>query len=412
MAKLNITLDQDEILLLLSNNPGNAFKKMFQESLNSVLKAESTDQLQATPYERTEERKDCRNGFRERNLKTRIGTITLNVPRHRNQPFKTMIFENYSRSEAALIASMTEMVVNGVSTRKVSQVVTALCGTSYSKSVVSEICRSLEITVNEFRNRPLTGTYPFLTLDATYFKVRCNHRVTSKAFMIAYGTNEHGHREILGFDVYPNESKATWKEFLLSLQKRGLSGTMLATSDAHEGLRNALSTVYPNVSWQRCQFHFSKNISEKAPSKYQAGIRAELHEMFASATLAEARRRRDSIIQSYADVAPSAMECLDDGFDSSMTVMELPKGLRKYFRTSNHIERLNKELKRRSKVIGIFPNEGSLLRLMGAVLIERNETIQNTKAIFSPETYRKLLSSDVTAKFVMIAAEQRRLLAA
>lgn len=412
MAQLNITLNQEEILQLLSNNSGEAFKKLLQEALNSILKAESAQQLQAAPYERSAERTDSRNGSRERGLNTRIGRITLQVPRHRNQPFKTMIFENYSRSEAALVASMAEMVVNGVSTRKVSQVVETLCGTTCSKSSVSELCKDLDIAVKEFKGRPLNGSYPFVTIDATYFKVREKHRIVSKAFMIAYGTDEHGHREIIGFDVYTNESTETWKEFLLGLQKRGLSGMLLITSDAHEGLRKALSKVYPNVPWQRCQFHFSKNISDKAPKKYQAGIRSELQEMFNCNTVAEARKKRDMILESYGDIAEAAMQCLDDGFESSMTVMVLPKYLRKYFRTSNHIERLNKELKRRSKVIGVFPNESSLLRLMGAVLMERNEVLQNTKAIFSADTYKALLQSDAPVKLATIANEQQRLMVA
>lgn len=412
MAQLNITLNQEEILQLLANNSGDAFKKLLQESLNSVLKAESAEQLQAAPYERTDGRTDSRNGTRERELTTRIGRITLRVPRHRNAPFKTMVFENYARSEAALVASMAEMVVNGVSTRKVSQVIETLCGSTCSKSAVSDLCKDLDKTVKEFKDRPLNGKYPFLTLDATYFKVRENHRIISKALMIAYATSEQGHREIVGFGVYANESSETWKEFLLSLQKRGLSGMLLVTSDAHEGLRNALAKVYPNVSWQRCQFHFSKNIADKTPKKYQAAVRAELQTMFHCKTIAEARRKRDEILSTYSDVAESAMLCLDEGFESAMSVMELPVHLRRFYRTSNHIERLNKELKRRSKVIGIFPNEASLLRLMGSVLIERNDVIQNTKAVFSAETYSRLMQSEVPVKLVAIAAEQQRLLAA
>ena len=412
MAQLNITLNQEEILQLLSENSGDCFKRLLQESLNSVLKAESAEQLQAAPYERTDGRTDSRNGFRERELTTRIGRITLRVPRHRNQPFKTMVFENYSRSEAALVASMAEMVVNGVSTRKVSQVVETLCGTSCSKSTVSELCKELDTAVKEFRERPLNGNYPFLTLDATYFKVRENHRIISKALMIAYATSNGGKREIVGFGVYANESRETWKAFLLSLWKRGLAGLIMVTSDAHDGIRHALNKVYPNVPWQRCQFHFSRNISDKAPKKYQAGIRAELQEMFNCNTIDEARKKKDEILSAYRDVAESAMTCLDEDFESSMTVMELPAHLRKYYRTSNHIERLNKELKRRSKIIGIFPNEDSLLRLMGSVLMERNEVIQNTKAVFSKETYEKLIHSDALAKLGLIAAEQQRLLAA
>ena len=412
MARLNITLDQDEMLALLANNSGEAFRTLLEKALNQILLAESEEQLKAAPYERTEDRTDSRNGFRDREYTTRIGTLTMHVPRHRNQPFKTMIFENYCRSEAALVASMTEMVINGVSTRKVSKVVETLCGTSFSKSTVSDLCKDLSVAVKEFRNRPLTENYPFLTVDATYFKVRENHRIVSKAFMIALATNDQGHREIIGFGVYHNESKDTWNDFLNGLKKRGLKGLLMITSDAHEGIRDAMNKVFPNVPWQRCQFHFSKNIADKAPKKYQAGIRAELNEMFNCQSLEDARNVRDRILDDYRDVAESAMNCLEEGFESAMTIMALPKHLRRYYRTSNHIERLNKELKRRSKVIGIFPNEDSLLRLMGSVLIEQNDLLQVKKAIFSPKTYTELVQSEVPGTLVKIAGEQRLLQAA
>ena len=406
MAQLNITLNQEEILQLLSNDRDEAFKTLLEKSLNSLLLAESTAQLGAEPYERTEERTDSRNGFRDRPLTTRIGSITLHVPRHRDHPFQTMVFDNYSRSESALIATMAEMVVNGVSTRKIQNVMETLCGTSYSKSTVSSVCKSLDEGVEEFRNRPLEGNFPFVTVDATYFKVRENGRIISKAFMIAYGVNDRGLREILGFAVYSNETKDTWKDFLLSLKKRGLHGVLLITSDAHEGIRDGISKVFPEVPWQRCQFHFSKNIADKAPKKYQAAIRAELNEMFNCDTVKTARRKRDEIIESYKDVAESAMACLDEGFEDSMTVMVLPKHLRNFFRTSNHIERLNRELKRRSRVIGIFPNLTSVLRLMGAVLVERHESLQLMKAVFSPKTYEELQEVNLRKTLISIAEMQ------
>ena len=412
MAQLNITLNQEEILQLLLEDRGDAFKSILQASLNKILQVESSEQLKAGPYERSEERTDSRNGSRERELNTRIGRITLHVPRHRNVPFKTLVFDNYSRSEGALITSMAEMVINGVSTRKVSKVMETLCGTSFSKSTVSEVCKDLDKVVAEFRTRPLEEEYPFLTVDATYFKVRENSRIISKAFMIAYGTNTQGHREILGFGVYANESSATWTDFLMGLKKRGLSGVLMITSDAHEGILNAIGKVFPTVPWQRCQFHFSRNITDKAPKKYQAGLRAELQEMFNCKSIAEARKIRDQIMEEYRDVAESAVSCLDEGFESSMTVMLLPAGLRRYYRTSNHIERLNKELKRRAKVIGIFPNEDSLLRLMGSVLIELHEAMQVGKAIFSKDSLAALMKSDVPAKLIVIAGEQQQLRAA
>ena len=412
MAQLNITLNQEEIQALLLDDRGEAFKKILQTSLNKILQVESAEQLKAAPYERSEERTDCRNGSRDRDLNTRVGRITLHVPRHRNVPFKTLVFDNYSRSEAALVAGMAEMVVNGVSTRKVSRVMETLCGTSFSKSAVSDVCKDLETAVKEFQTRPLEGDYPFLTVDATYFKVRENSRIISKAFMIAYGTNAEGHREILGFGVYANESSATWTDFLLSLKKRGLTGLLMITSDAHEGILNAIGKVFPTVPWQRCQFHFSRNITDKAPKKYQTGLRAELQELFNCKTMAEARKVRDRIIEDYRDVAESAVACLDEGFESSMTVMLLPAWLRRFYRTSNQIERLNKELKRRSKVIGVFPNEDSVLRLMGSVLMERHDAMLAGRAIFSKDSLSALLKSDIPAKLIVIAEEQRQLRAA
>lgn len=406
MAQLNITLNQEEILQLLCNDRDEAFRQLLQDSLNSILKAESAEQLKAEPYERSAERTDSRNGTRERDLTTRIGKITLSVPRHRNKPFKTMIFDNYSRSEAALISCMAEMVVNGVSTRKVAKVVETLCGETYSKSTVSDLCKDLDDTVNGFRNRPLEGTYPFLELDATYFKVRENHRIISKAFMIAFGVNDQGKREIIGFDAYPAETRETWNSFLSSLKSRGLNGILMITSDSHEGIRSAVGKVFPRVPWQRCQFHFSRNISEKAPKKYQAGLRSELTAMFNSKSIDEALQKRDAIIEEYKDIAETAMACLDEGFEDSMTVMTLPRLMRREFRTSNHLERLNEELKRRSNAIGIFPNTASLIRLMGSVLIERNDVIQQNRDIFSQKTYKLLTESDIPHKLVIIARQQ------
>lgn len=412
MAQIHLTINQDEILCLLGENQGEGFRKLLEEALNQIMQKESAEQLGAERYERTEERSDSRNGYRDRQLVTRVGSIILHVPRHRREPFKTMIYENYSRSEAALIASMTEMVVNGVSTRKVSGIVETLCGKSISKSSVSDLCKDLSGAVKKFRERPLTESYPFLVVDATYFKVREDHRIVSKAMMIAAGTCRQGRREIVGFGVYDQESKASWNDFLDGLRKRGLSGAMMIVSDAHEGIRDAVSKVFPQASWQRCQFHFSRNIAEKAPKKYQAGIRAELNEMFNCMTIEEARKIRDRILDEYRDCAEAAMACLDEGFESSMTAMLLPPYLRRYYRTSNHIERLNKELKRRSKVIGIFPNADSLLRLIGSVLMEQNDILMTRKAVFSPDKFDQLCPPEVQDELLKIALEQRKLLAA
>lgn len=410
MAQLNITLNQDEILQLLSDNRDDAFRKLLQESLNSLLQVESAQQLGAERYERTQERTDSRNGSRERQLKTRIGTIDLKVPRHRDVPFKTLIFDNYSRNEAAMVSTMAEMVVNGVSTRKVSIVMETLCGTTYSKSAVSEVCKELDVSVEEFKNRPLTGNYPFLTVDATYFKTRNNHRIVSKALMIAYATRDDGFREIVGFELYDNESKETWRAFFESLKERGLSGVEMITSDAHEGIRYAICSVFPEVPWQRCQTHFSRNILDKSPKKHQSAIHARLNDMYNAKSIEDARNIRDELLDEYADVAPVAMECLDNGFESTMTVMALPATLRRQHRTSNHIERLNKELKRRSNVIGVFLDEKSIIRVIGSVLVEQNQLAQLRRLPCPIKEFEELKTCAGTLR--RIAAEQLRLLAA
>jgi transposase-like protein len=301
---------------------------------------------------------------------------------------------------------MAEMVVNGVSTRKVSKVVETLCGTSISKSAVSDLCKDLDKAVEEFRNRPLTDCYPLVTVDATYFKVREDHRVISKAMMIAYATNSKGIRDIIGFGVYPSETKDTWTDFLTNLRGRGLHDVRMFTSDSHEGIKYAISHIFPDTPWQRCQFHFSRNVSDKAPKNYQAGIRGDLNEMFNCKTLEDARKVRDRMLDEYGSVASAAMECLENGFEDAMTVMALPRWLRKYFRTSNHIERLNEELKRRSDVIGIFPNESSILRLMGSVLIEKHDALQAKKTIFNAATLDALLKSEAPERLMAVAEKQ------
>lgn len=410
MAQLNITLNQEEILQLLQKNQEGAFRELLKKACDAILIAESTEQLQAKPYERTEERTDSRNGSRERQLTTRIGTITLEVPRHRNVPFKTLLFENYKRSEAALITTMAEMVVLGVSTRKVGDVMETLCGKTFSKSAVSEACKELDGPVEEFRNRKLAGEYPFVIVDATYFKVRENHRIVSKALLIAIGTTAEGRREVLGLGAYGGETEEAWKHFLQSLKNRGLHGVKMITSDAHKDIIAAISRTFPTVPWQRCQYHFTRNIVEKAPKKYREGLRTELQDMFNQSNIEAARERRDEIITDYRDIAESAMECLDRGFEEAMTVMVLPEGLRKPYRTSNAIERLNRELKRRSKAVGVFPNEESLIRLMGSVLIEEHNRMSTKYRMFYQPTYLKLL--EVSDQLEEIAREQRNLLAA
>ena len=407
MAQLNITLDQGEILRLLSDSRGDAFRTLLKESLNAVLRAESEEQLCARPYERTGERTDCRNGTRERALTTRVGTLELSVPRHRNAPFRTLVFENYKRSEAALVTTMAEMVVAGVSTAKVGRVMEEICGRPFPRQSVSEACTELDAGVDKFRNRRLAGDYLFAMVDATYVKVRENHRIVSKALMVAIGLTAAGPREVIGVSLADAETEETWTSFVRSLAARGLRGVRMLASDAHEGIVAALREVYPEVPWQRCQAHFTRNVVDGAPKRYREGLRSELVEMFNCATIEHARARRDEIIADYRDVAADAVARLDSGFDDAMTVMELPASMRRCTRTSNYLERLNKEVKRRSKVIGIFPNATSALRLMGAFLMEENERWATKRKIYyAPACEELRAKAPILAR---IAQNQREL---
>ncbi len=411
MPQVNLTLNHEEVVALFLKERNEAFAYLMEKILNAMLEAESEEQIGAARHERASDRKDYRNGTRQRALVTRIGTLTLRVPRHRDVPFVTMVFDNYQRSEAALLATMTEMVIQGVSTRKVTEVVETLCGASFSKSTVSELCKRLDENISQFKDRPLTTHYPFLLVDAKYFKVRENHRIVSKAFMVAMGITEDGQKEILGFEPYETESADTWKQFFSRLKGRGLTEANLITSDAHSGLIAAMKAVYPETPWQRCQYHFQKNILERAPKKEQAGLRSELREMFNAETMPKARQRRDEIISDYRGVAPKAMEILDEGFEEAMTVMVLPESMRIPLRTSNHLERENGELARRYNVIRIFPNVDSLTRLMGAVLLERHDIMSSRRAFFSKQRCMDALQA-IKPKLLKIAQEQIKLLKA
>lgn len=387
MAQLNFTLDYEFFVGLFSKTKDEAFGKLMEAILNQVLKAESLEQLGAENYERSADRNDYRNGTRVRSLTTRIGKIELEVPRHRNKPFKTMLFENYQRNEQALIATMMEMVVQGISTRNVKKVTEELCGESFSKSTVSEICRELDVPVKQFKERLLPEKYPFIITDAIYLKAREDHRVRSKALYIAVGINNTGHKEIIGFEVYDSEKKNTWKEFFESLKSRGLRGVDFVISDAHSGLVDAIKESFPGSTWQRCQAHFTRNIIDKCPKKYGLALASELRDMFNTSTIEEARKLKDSIIEEYQDVAPEAMNILDFGFEDAAVIMNLPPKYRIKLRTSNIIERENREIRRREKVIGIFPNVESIIRLIGSVLNDDHNDWSNQQRLFDMTEY-------------------------
>ena len=410
MAQVNITLSHEEVLQVLSGNRDDAFKMLVERILNAVMLAESEQQLGASMHERTEDRQDYRNGIRERILNTRIGSLVLEVPRHRNQPFHTMVFENYQRSEASLIATMVQMVISGVSTRKVSKVVETLCGTSFSKSTVSALCKKLDAEIMAFKSRPLNmNDAPFLMVDATYFKAREDHKIVSKAFLVALAITSDGSREIVGFDVFDAEDNYSWQTFFKDLKARGLDGVHMVISDAHKSILRAITKTYPDAAWQRCQVHFIRNILDETPTRFKEGLKSELRRMFNASTIGEARSLRDGIISDYTPVAPKAVNALDTGFEDAMTVMQLPEWMRTKLRSSNWIERLNREFKRRSDVIQIFPNAASVLRLMGAVAIEYNDQISMKQRLFTGNTFNRI-KLEVLPKLKDIASTQQALL--
>lgn len=407
MAQVNLTLSEQEVLQVITGNRDEALKFLLERILNELMQAESQEQLGASRSERTDSRTDYRNGVRERDLNTRIGKITLKVPRHRNEPFHTMVFDNYSRSEASLIAAMVQMVIAGVSTRKVEKVVQTLCGTSFSKSTVSKLCQKLDQEIYAFKNRSLDHmTAPFLMVDATYFKVRENHHIVSKAFLIALAIKNDGTREVIDFAVHDAEDIYAWKTFLNSIKSRGLDTVRLIISDAHRSIRAASAEIYPNAAWQRCQVHLMRNVLDATPNKYREGVKLELRGIFNAKDITIARMIKNELVKEYSDVAEKAMQILDEGFEDAMTIMCLPEYIRIVLRSTNILERLNRELKRRSDVIQIFPNTDSLLRLMGAVTMEYGDDQIKKQRIFTAEKLREIENS-IYAEFSNIATKQK-----
>lgn len=373
MAQLQFTLDSELVKGLFLGQAPDAIVPLLEAILNQFLQAMAAEAVGAAKYERTDERKAYRNGSRERTLNTRIGTITLEVPRLRNGEFSHELFERYQRSEQALVLAMMEMVLQGVSTRKVTQITQELCGTRFSKSTVSELCKGLDEAVQAFRNRPLEKRYPFIMVDAMYLKVREDGRVQSKALMMAIGVNEEGYREVLGFDLWDTETELGWKGFFECLVDRGLHQVEYVISDSHKGLVRALEQVFVGATWQRCQVHFMRNIMEVCPAKQKPQLKEDLRELWSSKDQDTAREHLNRILETYNEQAPRSMRTLEEGFEDATAVLNLPSKYRRRLRTTNALERLNQEIRRRERVIRIFPNRESVIRLLGALLCEQSE---------------------------------------
>jgi transposase-like protein len=356
----------------------------------ALMEVEVSQHLGAERHERSAERTGQRNGYREREWDTRVGTIGLQVPRVRQGGYFPSLLEPRKRAEQALVAVVREAYVQGVSTRKVDDLVKALGLDGISKSQVSRLCQSLDEEVERFRTRRLEGEYPYLWLDATFVKVRDGGRVVSMAVVIAIAVRSSGEREVLGLEVGPSEDGAFWLGFLRGLVARGLAGVQLVISDAHGGLKSAIASVLQGASWQRCRVHFVRNVLALVPKSAAEMVAATIRTVFAQPDPEGARETWRRVADSLRGRFPRAAALLDEAEDEVLAYLAFPREHWRQIWSNNPLERLNREIKRRSDVVGIFPNDPAVIRLIGAVLAEQHDEWQVSRRYFSAESLAKL----------------------
>lgn len=349
-------------------------KSLMKEALQEVLESEMTEHLGATPGERTEGRTGYRAGYYSRGLVTRIGKLELRVPRDRSGEFSTALFERYARSEKALVAALAEMYVQGVSTRKVKAITEELCGHGFSASSISQINKSLDATLAKFAARQLTEPYPYLILDARYEKVRDAGVIESRAVQIAIGINWEGQRQVLAVELANRESETSWKDFLAKLKARGLSGVEIVVSDDHAGLRKAIRETLTEAAWQRCYVHFLRNALDYLPRKADDDCLQELRWIYDRRDIQEANRDLAAWIGKWQGKYPKLVDWVENHIGETLSFYRLPRAHHKHLKSTNMLERLNEEIKRRTRVVRIFPNETSCLRLIRALCVETHET--------------------------------------
>jgi len=343
--------------------------------VNLAMRLEREAYLGAKPYERTSERRDYANGFKPKTVKTRLGPITFAIPQVRGGGFYPSALEKGMRSERALHLALAEMYVRGVSTRKVSEVVERLFGVEVSSAQVSKAAARLDEVLTQWRERPLTQAYVYLYLDARYEQVRVDGRVQDMAVLIAIGVREDGKREVLGVSVSFSEHEVHWRVFLQGLLKRGLRGVRLIISDDHAGLRAARKAVFGGIPWQRCQFHLQQNAQAYVPSKaMQKEVAERIRTIFQAPDRATAEQYLAEAVAEYQKRAPKLAAWMESNLPEGLTVFDFPKTHWRRIRTTNMVERLNREIRRRTRVVSIFPNEASCLRLITALLMETSET--------------------------------------
>lgn len=370
---------------------GDWLRAVVERVVQELMEAEVSAQIGAGRYERTEERTTQRNGYRHRPWDTRVGTLELAIPKLRAGSYFPSWLEPRRRAEQALVAVVAEAYVQGVSTRKVEALVQALGIAGLSKSEVSRLAASLDDQVAAFRTRRLDAEYPYLWLDARYEHAREGGRVVSMAVIVAYGVRADGVREVLGLDIGLSEDVALWRAFLQDLVARGVRGVQLVVSDAHQGLKQAIREVFVGASWQRCRVHFVRNVLARVPKSAQAMVAATIRTIFQQPDRRAAQAQLAHVVATLEDRFPKVVPLLVEAEEEILTFYDFPPEHWRQVYSTNPLERLNKELKRRSAVVGIFPNRDAVLRLLGAVLAEQNDEWLVGRRYFSEASMRKVL---------------------
>jgi len=359
---------------LLADREG--LKGLFRGVLQEVLEAEMTEAIGASKSERTEGRLGYRCGYYTRGLVTRLGKIELRVPQDRQGRFSTELFERYQRSDKALLAALAEMYVQGVSTRKVKAITEELVGHSFSASSISAIVKKLDDELSRFARRRLSEPFPYLILDARYEKVRMDHVIQSQAVLIAVGIDWEGRRQILGVELSNRESRSSWRDFLIGLKERSLHGVEFVVSDDHDGLKKAIRECLPEAAWQRCYVHFLRNAIDHLPRKRDDDCLKELGWLYERRNVKEARADLRAWIARWQSRYAKLVAWVEENIEESLTYFSLPQAHHKNMKSTNMLERFNEEIKRRTRVVRIFPNEASCLRLIRALAAEQHETWQ------------------------------------
>lgn len=367
-----VTLDVAEMKSVLIGQK-DFLVPVVQEAVQAILEVEMEECLQASKHERNEQRLGYRSGYYRRRLITRVGTMVLRVPQDRAGHFSTQVFEQYQRSEKALVAALAQMYVQGVSTRKVAAITEELCGHEFSASSISTITARLDAQLEEFSRRPLTEAFPYVVVDARYERVREGGVIVSRAILIALGIDWEGRRQVLAVEYANRESQSSWREFLMQLKARGLNGVQFVVSDDHPGLKTAIREVLPEVWWQRCYVHFLRNALDYLPRKADDDCLQELRWMYERRNVEEARRDLKQWLEKWAAKYPKLCAWVETHIEETWTFYRLPLVHHKHLKSTNLLERFNQEIKRRTLVVRIFPDEASCLRLVRAVAAEQHE---------------------------------------